>query len=195
MSENNKGFKVLAIVALCVAVAGLSVAYAALSETLNITGTAKVGSVASNWNVHFNDGTCTKTGGATAGTLTANGTQATLSQSTFTAPGDSVTCTFDVQNSGTINAKVSSVTIPLASSFTYTGSGDSKTADEALVKENMEYTLTYDDGSAIAENDALNAGDSKTLKLTLTYKSGATSLPVADVDITDITSTLVYAQA
>lgn len=195
MSENNKGFKVLAIVALCVAVAGLSVAYAALSETLNITGTAKVGSVASNWNVHFNDGTCTKTGGATAGTLTAAGTQATLSQSTFTAPGDSVTCTFDVQNEGTINAKVSSITIPEASTFTYTGSGDSKDADETLVKGNMEYTLTYDDGSAIAASDTLNAGESKTLKLTLTYKSSATALPVADVNITNITSTLVYEQA
>lgn len=193
--ENNKGFKILAIVALCVAVAGLSVAYAALSETLNISGTAKVGATSSNWNVHFNNGSCSKSGGATAGSITASGTQVTLGESTFTAPGDSIVCTFDVVNEGTIAAKVGTVTIPAAANLTYTGSGAAKAADEELVKGNMEYTITYADGTAIAENDTLAAGATKNLKLTLTYKSSATSLPQADVSISDITGTIVYNQA
>ena len=193
--ENNKGFKILAIVALCVAVAGLSVAYAALSETLNISGTAKVGATSANWNVHFANGSCTKTGGATAGSITATGTQVTLGESTFTAPGDSVVCTFDVVNDGTINAKVGTVTIPDAANLTYTGSGAAKTNDETLVKGNMEYTVTYADGSAIQVNDTLDKGVTKNLKLTLTYKATATSLPQADVSISDIVGTIIYNQA
>ena len=193
--ENNKGFKILAIVALCVAVAGLSVAYAALSETLNISGTAKVGATSANWNVHFANGSCTKTGGATAGSITATGTQVTLGESTFTAPGDSVVCTFDVVNDGTINAKVGTVTIPDAANLTYTGSGAAKDADETLVKGNMEYTVTYADGTAIQVGDALNAGATKNLKLTLTYKATATALPQAEVSISDIVGTIVYNQA
>ena len=193
--ENNKGFKILAIVALCVAVAGLSVAYAALSETLNISGTAKVGATSANWNVHFENGSCTKTGGATAGSITATGTQVTLGESTFTAPGDSVVCTFDVVNDGTINAKVGTVTIPDAANLTYTGSGAAKTNDETLVKGNMEYTVTYADGSAIQVNDTLDKGVTKNLKLTLTYKATATSLPQADVSISDIVGTIIYNQA
>ena len=193
--ENNKGFKILAIVALCVAVAGLSVAYAALSETLNISGTAKVGATSANWNVHFANGSCNKTGGATAGAITATGTQVTLGESTFTAPGDSVVCTFDVTNTGTINAKVQTVNIPTASSFTYTGSGDAKLTDENLVKGNMEYTVTYADGTPIAAEDTLDKGVTKNLKLTLTYKATATSLPQAEVSISNIVGTIVYKQA
>ena len=193
--ENNKGFKILAIVALCVAVAGLSVAYAALSETLEISGTAKVGATSTNWNVHFENGSCTKTGGATAGSITASGTQVTLGESLFTAPGDSVECTFDVVNDGTINAEVGTVTIPDAANLTYTGSGAAKTNDETLVKGNMEYTVTYADGSAIQVNDTLDKGVTKNLKLTLTYKATATSLPQADVSISDIVGTIIYNQA
>ena len=79
--------------------------------------------------------------------------------------------------------------------MTYTGSGAAKDADETLVKGNMEYTVTYADGTAIQVGDALNAGATKNLKLTLTYKATATALPQAEVSISDIVGTIVYNQA
>lgn len=191
----NKSFKVLAIVALCVAVAGLSVAYAALSQTLNITGSAKAGASSTNWNVHFANGSCQTTGNAEAGSFSATGTTATLGESTFNAPGDTITCTFDVKNEGTIDAKITSVDIAEAANLTYTGSGDAQTADEALVKANTEYTVTYADDTPLAVDDTLDAGATKNLKLVLKYKDTAASLPQAEVAITNISGTIVYGQA
>lgn len=191
----NKSFKILAIVALCVAVAGLSVAYAALSQSLNINASAKAGASSSNWNINFKNGQCSKTGGAIVGNITTTGTSVTVTESTFTAPGDTVTCTFDVVNDGTIDAKVSSITIPAVTALTYTGSGAAKETDETLVKGNMEYSVTYSDNSPIQTNDTLTAKETKNLKLTLKYKDEAVALPVADVSITNINATLVYEQA
>lgn len=191
----NKSFKVLAIVALCVAVAGLSVAYAALSETLNITGSAKTGASSDSWNIHFANGNCTTAGSAVAGTFSASGTTATLGESTFNAPGDTVTCTFDVVNDGSLNAAITSVNIGTVDGFTYTGSGADQTADEALVKSNMEYTVTYADGTEINTTDTLSSGETKNLKLVLKYKDTAVALPKAEVAITNINSSITYGQA
>jgi hypothetical protein len=75
-------------------------------------------------------------------------------------PSDAASYTFDVKNSGTLNAKLS--TTP-----TVTGIPDD-------AKDKFIVTLTYADGSAIAVNDTLNAGETKSLKITIAYKDGST---------------------
>ena len=49
--EKERRIKVLSLVALIVAVLGLTVAFAALSQTLTINGTASINSA--SWDVHF----------------------------------------------------------------------------------------------------------------------------------------------
>ena len=49
--EKQRKIKVMSVVALIVAVLGLTVAFAALSQTLTINGTANVD--AASWDIHF----------------------------------------------------------------------------------------------------------------------------------------------
>jgi len=190
---NSKPLKTLAIAAVIVAVGGLTLGYAALTQTLNISTEAKVQNTATSWKVKFNNPSSgTATGDAVKGTITVNDTTATLTGVVLKAPGDSVTYTFDVTNAGQIDAKLSSVTMKTP---TVTGTGSSASADKTLVEGNYTYALTYNDGTAISQNDALGAGATKTIKLVVTYKSSATSLPAGDVTISGLGATLTYAQA
>ena len=101
--EKERKIKVLSIAALLVAVLGLTVAFAALSQTLTINGSATVNTA--SWDIHFkNLSTPTLTGNAavtTAPTLDTKGTTIGNYALKLTKPGDSVTYTFDVENSGT----------------------------------------------------------------------------------------------
>lgn len=181
--EKDRGFRVLAIVAICIAVVGLSIGYAALQTTLKIDTTANV--KGATWKVEFaNLGTPTLTGKAAVATPAAisaynsvANTQITINVNLF-QPGDSVVYTFDVTNAGTIDAKLSAIP-------TITGIVES---------DPITYSLTYADGTAIAANDTLNSTVTKNLKLTVTYKSTVTEVPATDTPYT-ISATMLYVQA
>ncbi len=104
--EKDRKFRALAIAAICVAIVGVSVAYAALQASLTITGTAAVNAT---WGLEFVEANTTKTGLATITTApTTNGTQLTW-EGTFGAPGDTIVFTAKIHNVGSIPAKLSSV--------------------------------------------------------------------------------------
>lgn len=105
MKRNNS--RQLAIWALAIALTATTIAYAALQTSLSITGnvTRKGGS----WNVKLGNVANKSTTGSAKFT-----TQPTISGTTLNfgaelaLPGDSFTFTFDVMNSGTVDAKLSS---------------------------------------------------------------------------------------
>ena len=107
------GKKNFVIVALCVAVGIMAVAYAAFTTTLTVNGTVNA---TGTFAVTFNgNGTCTgtKVGADTptgTATATAGSTTATLSVSLYT-PNDTVTCSIPVKNTGNLKAKYVSSTI------------------------------------------------------------------------------------
>jgi len=103
--EKERKIKLLSLVALIVAVLGLTVAFAALSQTLTINGSASVD--AAEWDVHFeNLSEPTITGAARViNNPVLNGTSIDSLEVSLTKPGDSVTYTFDVVNNGTIDAE------------------------------------------------------------------------------------------
>ena len=196
----NERTQTIALAVLFVAVVTLTIAYAAMSQQLNITASATVANKSAAWNVHFTTATCTPSGKAQVTTApTTSATDISGLAVKLRAPGDSVTCTFNVQNEGTLNAKISSYTAPTG---TVGGSG----ADKTLVQNNIQYSLVYGTGdtkagSAPAVNDTLNgkvtatpSGQSRPLKLTIAYKSTATDLPSTDVSITNIHANFTYAQ-
>lgn len=186
----NRSLKVIVVIALCVAVGTLTVAYATLSKTLNITGTAQVSG--NTWDIHLANASCSKTGSATAGTPSITGaTTISLTGMMLSVPGDTVTCTFDVVNSGSVNAKLSTVTNLTP---TIEGTGATATSDVSIVSSNYTYTLTYNDGTAIATNDTLNANTTKKMKMHATYKSNASGVPTNDVTISNLGATLTYIQ-
>ncbi len=104
--EKERKVKALSLVALIIAVLGLTLAFAALSQTLTINGTASVN--AAEWDIHFeNLSEPTITGSAIVNNVpTFTGTEITDFDVSLTKPGDSVTYEFDIVNNGTIDAKL-----------------------------------------------------------------------------------------
>lgn len=187
--DKNREVKIIAVVALLVAVVGLSVAYAALSTTLEITGTATINSA--SWDVHFVKGTGTPVGGATfvEPTLSADSTALSNYSVKLTKPGDSVTYTFKITNQGSINAKLGTVNIG-----TISCSGTDATEAQNTCND-LTYSVTYADGSAINVGDTLDAGATKDAKITVTFNSTATSVPANVITVDGLDVTLIYNQA
>lgn len=205
--EKERKIKTLSLVALVVAVLGLTVAFAALSTQLTISGSATVNP--SEWNVQFaNVSKATLEGGATV-KLNTDGTEiaATLATTTTTndtielpeitliKPGSQVTYTFDVVNSGTIDAKINEV------SLTKKCVGDE--SDVALVCTDDYFIFTLEDITdpenpvEVAENQTLDFGKTKTMRLTVGYKKTAEDqkLPSNDIKINDLIVSVKYVQA
>jgi len=193
MSNKNYGVIasiVLSVVAICIT----GMVYAAFSQQLDINGSATV--KASSWKIKFsNMQTPVKTGTAVAETPTLTDTKVGDYEVTLTTPGDSVSFTFDIVNAGSFDAEISTVTIPTP---TCEGTGTNATTDASNVCKNLSYTLTYKDGGATVQNgDALDAGVTRTVVLTLTYSSAtdASELPTDDVTVSNLAIPIVYTQS
>ena len=192
MKEGKKTLYYFIALSLVLSVIGISVGFAAMSTQLNINGTANV--VPASWKVKFNNlSSATVSGDAEvvqAPTIESD-THIGNYEVKLTKPGDSVEYTFDVVNDGTIDAELSTYTF---ADPTITGTGDKATQDAEIVRNNLVYTLTYADGSAINTNDELNKEATKSLKLTIGYKSDATDLPAKEVSVSNMDVTFVYSQ-
>jgi hypothetical protein len=188
--ENRVRNVVLGVLA--VSLIGLTVAYAQLTQRLNINGTAK--SKSNTWDIHFENLKSTVTGNAVLSqdnplTIVSNSTTISGSVGNLSLPGDSIVYTFDIANKGTISAQLSAdpiISTPECSSNDATGA--------TVVCENVIYTLTYADGSKIKTGDILEKGEKKAVKLTLSLKNSMSAVPSAEVDITNIAAVLNYNQ-
>lgn len=188
--ENRVRNVVLGVLA--VSLIGLTVAYAKLTQRLNINGTAK--SKSNTWDIHFENLKSTVTGNAVLSqdnplTIVSNSTTISGSVGNLSLPGDSIVYTFDIANKGTISAQLSAdpiISTPECSSNDATGA--------TVVCENVIYTLTYADGSKIKTGDILEKGEKKAAKLTISLKNSMSAVPSAEVDITNIAAVLNYNQ-
>ncbi len=198
--NRDRHTKFLAVIAIVLAVGGLSIGFAALSQSLTIDGTGEV--AAQNWDVHFENLSTVNVHSTTATETTAptlNGTNTHIGDYyvVFNAPGDKVSYTFDVVNDGSIDATLSTATIPTNLGCTSTNADATLGATEAAyVCSKLTYTLTYADGSLLTGSPQLAAGTSKSLILTLEFSSevDAASLPTASVSVEDLAITLSYIQ-
>lgn len=197
--EKERGAKIIAIVALLIAVVGLTVGYAAYSSTLTINGTATVDPASWKVNFDYKNGTTSLTG-TTTGHATET-TAPTLADTTISgfdvtlkAPGDSVTYNFLIKNSGTLNAKLSNFTMGTLTCAP-NASGSISQEDATKLCGELTYTLTYADGSTITTGTTLDAGNSKELVLKLEWPSASTLSVSDDVKVTIGTTTFVYQQA
>ena len=134
--EKQRKIKVLAVAALIITILGLTVAFAALSQTLTINGAATLD--AAKWGIKFEN----LSDGKTSGDATINDT-AVIADDLVTinnidvslsTPGDSVTYTVDLVNEGTINAEIYSIETP------------SLTEEQ---ERYLNFTVTYDDGKEV----------------------------------------------
>ena len=139
--------KGLVIGMLCAAIVVMAAAYAAFSTSLEVTGTT---TIASTWAVAFDEENSSCTDGSNV-IVTNGATVATLGVALET-PGESVTCTIAVKNSGTLDAylKTISVTPTGDAPITFTvepTTAELATRDTLAANGGVEYikvTATYD---------------------------------------------------
>ena len=127
--EKERKVKKLALVAVIVAVLGMTIAFAALSQTLNITGTSKM--EPAEWDIEFDDisepiliGSAktdypydTATGGAKRNArktaiVSDDRTEISDIRAILKKPGDEVRYTTSLKNWGTIDAEIASIEMP-----------------------------------------------------------------------------------
>lgn len=134
MRKKSKNLLVLVVL---LAIIGIAVGYAALSQTLTLTGTATVLSAA-DWKVHFNTAdvtTAPKTVPASA-TVELDSTKLSGTFAATLAPGEKAVYTVTVINEGRIGASLDSI------------------ADAVQTKGNVTCTVTPDTQTTpIANND------------------------------------------
>lgn len=167
--KNTKNLKTI-LLAVIVGVVGVTIAYAALSSTLNVS-VSQVTQNSLTWNVGFTGSSATATVGGTSatgrscGTATITPTTVTIGNTTLSKPDDSCTYQLTISNSGGINAKLTSInpTNPASTNCT-TSSGPT------MICGNITYKLASDaEGTALATNTTLNAGNTQTVYLIIKY--------------------------
>ena len=199
--EKKRKLVITTLSVIAVAVLSLTIAYAALSEMLTISGTGTVNAI--DWDISIKNSTGNKTtGGATYTTPVVNGTTITYSVN-LTRPGDSVTLYFDVENNGDINGEISSIinSTPVCTSST----GNEQ--DASLICDNLEVTIKYSTGTSISAGDIINTENTTcysgrnygyyetTLMVTVKLKDSMTSVPTSSVNLTNMKHDIIYSQS
>ena len=155
--EKERRTKALVVVVLLIVITGLTVAFAALSTTLNINGTAYLD--AAKWGIKFeNLSSPTKVGSATT-TGTAKIEETKVAEITgmnvsLSTPGDKVTYTVDLVNEGTINAKIDNI---------------EKTVLTSEQQKYLTFKVTDRDGKEVSEGDILSKGETRNLIITIEF--------------------------
>ena len=189
MYRNERTRNIILIV-LAVCLIGITVAYATLSQNLNISGVANVDKT--SWNIHFTNVLTPKVEGQATGgkaTLNSGSTVLTISEGTLSAPGDKITYIFDVINEGDLPAEVETTLTTMKSCTAEDGS------DVSIFCNKIGLDLVYaETKEKVQKSDRLLSGETKTLNLIITYDKDKllTSLPTSPITLSNITSTINY---
>lgn len=179
--KSQRNINTFVICGLLVVVGAMTVGFAALSQRLDISGTAAVKSAASSWNVHFSDVNTSDglTGTGTWKTAPAISTDSSNTGSNnkisfaceLAAPGDSCTVTATIKNGGTTKAKYTG----------YTFQVDSATKTEKTVTLASGAVVTVTPAASWTENTTvLSQNDTGTFEIKVELPSTLTSLPAAE---------------
>ena len=159
-----------------VSIFSLMLGYSALTSYVKIDGVVDV--TKTTWDVHFENVQVTSGSVEANPAPTTNNTTTTSMRYTinFTKPGDFYEYTVDIVNKGTIDAEVSLVSNKIYKS-------DGKT--EITLPNYLTNTVTYSDGTAVNQEDLLNHGETKKIKVRVEFKKdiSASDLP-SDGDTT-----------
>ena len=189
MYRNERTRNIILIV-LAVCLIGITVAYATLSQNLNISGVANVDKT--SWDIHFTNVLTPKVEGQATGgkaVLNSGSTVLTISEGTLSAPGDKITYTFDVINEGDLPAEVETTLTQMESCKAENGS------DVSIFCNKIGLDLVYADTNIkVQKSDRLLSKEKKTLNLIITYDKDKllTTLPTSPIVLSNITSTINY---
>lgn len=149
----------------------MAVGYAAFATQLNVNGTANV---TSSWDVHIKSitaGTPTGTATSKSAVIGADKLSATF-ETDLVSPGDTISYQVEVENAGSLDAKLSELTFDKGTSTA------------------IEHSY-----SNIAKNDVIVAGATKTFTVTVAYKSDITSQPTDANKTSTLSMVLSFVQS
>ena len=208
---NEKGKNIL-LALLIIGLVTMTVVFASLQTQLRIgNNDLGVSVTGGTWDVHFlTTGLSNSTTGEATfvGTPVVSQTSITGLSAKFQDTGDSVSYTFIIQNAGTVDAKISSIT-PSTPNPTCTCTVDSDLTSASTVCNNLSYSLAYSsapskisdstagssnltNGTAILANQVLKAGEQISATFTIAYNSE--QIPTNDVVISNINRTILFVQ-
>ena len=186
-NKEDRSSLFMACGALLVSVITLTIAYAVLSTTLTIKGSAKINSA--TWNINITAGNdFTTYGSAKFGYPTIESTTISGMKVDFYQPGDGVRFPFTVRNDGSLDGKLKEVkkgTISCSSMNNY---------NAQKVCENITYTIKYEDGSEILEGDVIKSGGVQFFVLEIMYNKKTDFISPTEVSIDGIDVVLLYEQ-
>ena len=170
-------YGVLSIVLICVFT--LSIAYAALSVTLNIQGSAQVTSA--DWNIHFANPVVTN-GSVTTNVPTLLNATTVNFNTTLSMPGDFYEFTIDIVNEGSIDAVIDGI-----------NKTPELTSEQAKY---LKYEVSYSDGSSVSEQKSLLKKSTDTVKVRIEFRKDISSsdLPTSQV-VLDLSLSFNYLQS
>lgn len=174
----NRKSLYLILTAIIISVFTLSIVYAILSVTLNITGAAEV--VASNWDIHL-ENVKVKSGSVSSDIPVISGNNLSFSAS-LAIPGDYYEFGVDVVNSGNIDAMIDSVI---------------KTPELTVEQAKyLKYEVSYASGESISSKQFLKSNTTTPIKVRLEYRNdlNASDLPSTTKEL-NLKITLIYVQA
>ena len=189
---NNKYLLIALFVLL---IGGVSVGFALISSYVQINGKAKIGEV--KWDVHFTNVDTNKAGNVTLATgdvapnIDASDDTKASWTVTLTKPGDQYSFSIDVENGGTLDAKLTDITadsltaeqdVFLNYTVTSTEITGQDPAQSKLPALKTGETVTADPGETLV----LKAGKKYRLNFTVAYDSNieAQNLPTGSHEIT-----------
>ena len=155
--EKERRTKALVIVVLLVVIAGLTVAFAALSTTLNINGAAYLD--AAKWGIRFENLSsptkiCSATTTGTAKIEETKAAEITGMNVGLSIPGDKIVYTVNLVNKGTINAKIDNI---------------EKTVLTSEQQRYLTFKVTDKNGYEIKQGDILEKGETKKITITIEF--------------------------
>jgi len=192
--KKRQDYKFLLLVAI-ILVAGIGIAYAALSTTLTITF-GQITQSALTWDVGFTGTSATATAAGTSGTGRVCGTAAitpstvTIANSQLSKPGDKCTYELTIANNGTVDATLGAITPTAPTSVTCgTATGGN------LVCGNITYKLTTDAAGSTLLTTGGTLAKSATQKVYLVAMYNASGLQSTAINQSGAKFTLTYNQA
>ena len=150
------------ILLILIFIVSITIGYALLSSNLGLTGTSTINNP--TWDVHWNN-VQIKSGSVTGEKVTtaANITNPTTVEFAvkLDSPGEYYEFEVDAVNEGSIDAMIGTI-----SNKVYAANGTT----EKQLGSYLEYTVTYSDGQALAQNQLLAADSTETYKVLLKFK-------------------------
>ena len=160
---------------------GLGIGYAFLTTNLSINGIADVDS--NTWDIYW-DNVQVMNGSVEAELPEIDTDKTSVSFGVhLSKPGDFYEFTVDAKNDGSIDAMIDVVT-------------KSPVNRIAVLPEYLNYTVTYDDGIEVAENQLLKANSKETYKIRVEYRTDINPKDLPDTaDSFSLTFGVSYVQA